>query len=62
MSQQVYHITGCFSSPSWTEKIWADNEEEAIAMFEERMLENVNNYDISIEDIKVADSSTDSDE
>jgi len=57
-----YTVTGWLVTPCRTLTITADSEEEAIEIFEDMVLENAGSLDMHIEDVKVADSSTDSDE
>lgn len=53
MSKKAYLVTGRFSSPTRTKRVWANDEEEAIELFEERLLEDVDGDDVAIDSVEL---------
>ena len=53
MSKKAYLVRGHFSSPNRTKRVWANNEDEAMALFEECLLENVDGDDVYIESVEL---------
>lgn len=53
MSKKAYLVTGRFSSPTRTRRVWANDEEEAMELFEERALENVDGDDVDIVSVEL---------
>jgi hypothetical protein len=53
MSKRAYLVTGHFSSATRQRRVWADNEDEATSLFEERALENVDGDDVCIDSVEL---------
>lgn len=53
MSKKVYLVKGHFSSPTRTKRVRANNEDEAISLFEERLLEDVDGADVAIDSVEL---------
>jgi hypothetical protein len=53
MSKKAYLVTGHFSSVPRQRRVWADNEDEAMSLFEERALENVDGDDVCIDSVEL---------
>ena len=53
MSKKAYLVTGHFSSPNRTKRVWANDEDHAMEVFEERALENVDGDDVCIDSVEL---------
>lgn len=53
MSKKAYLVTGHFSSPNRTKRVWANDEDHAMEVFEERLLEDVDGDDVDIVSVEL---------
>ncbi len=53
MSKKAYLVTGRFSSPNRTKRVWANDEDHAMEVFEERLLEDVDGDDVDIVSVEL---------
>lgn len=53
MSKKAYLVTGRFSSPTRTKCVWANDEDHAMEVFEERLLEDVDGDDVDIVSVEL---------
>ena len=53
MSKKAYLVTGRFSSPNRTKRVWANDEDHAMELFEERLLEDVDGDDVDIVSVEL---------
>lgn len=53
MSKKAYLVTGHFSSSSRQRRVWANDEDHAMEVFEERLLEDVDGDDVDIVSVEL---------
>ena len=51
--KRAYLVTGHLSSVPRQRRVWADNEDEAMSLFEERLLEDVDGDDVDIVSVEL---------